>query len=163
MVQPQSQIRRNAEFHFGANLFRTSITPKCNSALRPIVALSVLLTLTCEAWSSSAAVPLTRFVQDRFAVGIWVDPPADQQTDARFAEIAEANFTFIIGIFGAGTPTAVERQLELCDKHGLKAIVSMAGLAPERLPDTNACWGYFLADEPGAGAFPDLRRTVDAL
>ena len=70
-----------------------------------------------------------------------MDPPADQQTDARFAEIAAANFTFVIGNFGATTPEAVTNQLKLCDKHGLKAIVSMAGLAPERLPDSPGVLG----------------------
>ena len=103
------------------------------------------------------------FVQDRLAVGLWVDPPADQQTDARFAELAYANFTFLIGNFGATTPEAVSNQVRLCEKHGLKTLVSMAGLPPDRLPNTPACWGYFLGDEPGPGAFPDLRKTVDAL
>ncbi len=104
-----------------------------------------------------------RFAQDRFAIGFWVDPPAEQQTDKRFAEIAEANFTFIIGNFGASTPKAVTRQLRLCEKHGLKAVVSMAGLPPEKLPQSPACWGYHLVDEPGASAFRGLRGTVDTL
>jgi len=38
----------------------------------------------------------------------------------------------------------------------------MAGLPPDRLSNEPACWGYGLADEPGAGAFPELRKTVDA-
>lgn len=121
------------------------------------------LCLLFTSLSGRAAVSEIRFAQDRFAIGLWGDPPADQQTDARFAEIAEANFTFVIGIFGASTPAAVQRQLELCERQNLKAIVSMAGLAPDRLPDGKACWGYFLADEPGSGAFPGLRKTVDAL
>jgi hypothetical protein len=120
-------------------------------------ALAVIVPV-CHA---GAAEP--RFVQDRFAVGLWVDPPAKEQTDARFAEIADANFTFLIGIFGATEPAAVSNQVRLCEKHGLRAIVSMAGLPPERLPSDLACWGYFLADEPGPGAFPGLRKTVDAL
>ena len=122
-----------------------------------VVALAVITHL-CRA---NAADP--RFVQDRLAVGLWSDPPGDQQTDARFAELAEANFTFLIGNFGATTPAAVSNQVRLCEKHGLKTIISMAGRPPERLPSDPACWGYFLADEPGAGVFPDLRKTVDAL
>ena len=121
------------------------------------------------AFSFAALSPLVargaeaRFVQDRFAIGFWVDPPADSQMDARYAEIAQANFTFAIGLFGAATPEAVSRQLTLCDKYGLKAIVAMAGLPPEKLPDSPACWGYFLSDEPGPGGFPGLRKTVEAL
>ena len=113
--------------------------------------------------TNRAAAAETRFVQDRFAVGFWDDPPADQQTDTRFAEIAEANFTFIIGGFGATTPKAAEREIQLCDRHGLKAIVSMAGLPPDKLPDKPACWGYVLADEPAPGVFPDLSKTVEAI
>lgn len=104
-----------------------------------------------------------RFVQDRFGIGAWVDPPADKEMDARYAELAEANFTFIIGGFGATTPENVARQLTLCEKHDLKAIVSMAGLPPERLPTGPACWGYLVVDEPGAAAFAGLRKTVDAI
>ncbi len=104
-----------------------------------------------------------RFKQDRFAIGLWVDPPASADLDHRYAELAKANFSFIIGNFGASTPDAIFRQLELCEKHGLKAIVSLGGQPPDQLPTSPACWGYYLADEPGAGAFPELRKSVDAI
>jgi hypothetical protein len=107
--------------------------------------------------------PAARFTQDRFAIGFWVDPPSDQQTDARFAEIAAANFTLVIGNFGATTPAQVTNQLALCEKHGLKAIVSMAGLPPDKLPTGNSCWGYHIVDEPSADSFPGLRNIVDSL
>ena len=68
-----------------------------------------------------------------FAIGFWVDPPVDKEADAHYAEIAQANFTFLIGSFGASTATNVTRQLALSAKYGLKAIVSMAGLPPEKL------------------------------
>lgn len=105
----------------------------------------------------------SKFIQDRFAIGLWVDPPESPDLDARYAEIAQANFTFINGIFGASSSNAIARQLELCRKHGLKAIVSLGGLPPALLPTNDACWGYHLADEPGAGAFPELRKSVDAI
>ena len=104
-----------------------------------------------------------RFVQDRFAVGLWVDPPLGADADARYAELAAANFNFLIGIFGASTTNGVAKQLELSEKHGLKAIVSMAGLSASQLPTNSACWGYYLADEPGAGAFPALGQAVAAI
>lgn len=104
-----------------------------------------------------------RFRQDRFAIGLWVDPPESADLDARYAEIAQANFTFINGIFGASSSNAIARQLELCQKHGLKAIVSMGGQPPDHQPTNSACWGYHLADEPGAGVFPELRKSVDAI
>lgn len=123
--------------------------------------LALILHLPTEAQDKKASNH--RFNQDRFAIGLWVDPPASSDLDERYAELAEANFTFIIGNFGASTSNAVARQLELCEKHGLKAIVSMAGQPPDRLPTNNACWGYLLADEPGAGAFPYLRKATDAI
>ncbi len=104
-----------------------------------------------------------RFVQDRIAIGFWVDPPADAQMDARYAEIAEANFTFVLGGFGASTAANAVRQIELCEKHGLKAVVAMAGLPAAQLPTGPACWGYHLVDEPVAGTFPDLGKLVDGI
>jgi len=50
-----------------------------------------------------------RFKQDRFAIGFWVDPPMDDRADERYAEIAEANFTLVIGGFGARTPEQVKQ------------------------------------------------------
>jgi hypothetical protein len=81
--------------------------------------------------------------------------------EEHYADIAKANFTFIIGVFGAASPTNVVRQLAYCDKYDLKAIVSQAGLATDKLPTNNSCWGYFLADEPGPGGFPGLRQQIE--
>ncbi len=109
------------------------------------------------------AAPAGRFVQDRFAIGFWVDPPADDQMDARYREIAEANFTVVIGGFGANTPEKVRRQLELCEKYDLRGVVAMAGLAPDQLPDSPACWGYMIRDEPSARDFAALKEPVEAI
>jgi hypothetical protein len=127
--------------------------------LRASVAVVALVSLCWEVRAES----ISRFQQKEFAIGLWNDPPADSRMDAHYAEIAEANFTFLIGIFGANTPEGVARQLALCEKHRLGAIVSMAGQPPSALPTNAACWGYFLADEPGPDSFAGLRRTVDSL
>ncbi len=104
-----------------------------------------------------------RFVQDRFAIGFWVDPPADDDMDRRYAEIADAGFTLVLGGFGARTPETVGRQIALCRKHGLRAIVATAGLAPDKLPDAPEVWGYLIRDEPSAADFPALAETVAAI
>ena len=119
--------------------------------------------LAALALTTPASAQARRFVQDRFAIGFWVDPPAGDDMDARYAEIADAHFTLVIGGFGARTPETVRRQLELCRKHDLKAIVAMAGLEPGRLPTGPACWGYCVRDEPNARDFPGLRATVEAI
>jgi len=126
------------------------------------------LGLTCwlpvvgVAWAQQPA-EVPRFHQDRFAIGFWVDPPAGADMEARYAEIAAANFTLVLGGFGATTPETVRRQLALCEQYGLRAVVAQAGLPPEQLPDSPACWGYMLRDEPNARDFPALRQTVDAI
>lgn len=104
-----------------------------------------------------------RFIQDRFAIGFWVDPPADEDMDQHYADIAAANFTMVIGGFGAKNPKAVRKQIDLCERHGLKALVALAGRPPARLPKSPAVWGYMIRDEPGASEFPELRKTVERI
>ena len=104
-----------------------------------------------------------RFVQDRFAIGFWVDPPADEKMGSRYTEIAEANFTVVLGGFGARAPDTVAKQLALCEKYGLKALVWSHGVAPKDLPEGPACWGYMVRDEPNANDFAALRERVDAI
>ena len=114
--------------------------------------------------TSSAATPVApRFVQDRLAIGFWVAPQTDENVEARYAEIAEANFTFVIGLCGGAKPVPVPQQLAWCEKYGLKALIPASGTTPETLPDAPAVWGYSIVDEPNARQFPELRRTVDAL
>jgi len=113
--------------------------------------------------AAQAARTQERFVQDRFAIGFWVDPPADQITDARYKEIADANFTLVHGAFGPRNRKEVQKQLALCEKHGLKAIVRSDLSRPEELPDSPACWGYHIVDEPNTAAFAGLKATVDAI
>jgi hypothetical protein len=102
-----------------------------------------------------------RFVQDRFAIGFWCDPPADENMAERYKEIADANFTLVLGGFAATTPETIKRQLRLCREHGLKALVFPKPYAMDALPNGPECWGYVLRDEPSASDFPELRRQVD--
>jgi hypothetical protein len=104
-----------------------------------------------------------RFIQDRFAIGFWVDPPVDAQMDARYAEIAEANFTFTLGNYHATSPEGIRRQLECSEKHGLKAIAYGINIPAVQLPTNSACWGYLVADEPGFDSFAGLSNIVSAI
>lgn len=139
---------------------------------RPFLAIARKMTvwpwLFCLAapfvpWCSGAGAAEGRFVQDRFAIGFWVAPRTDENLDARYAEIAEANFTFVIGLCGARNPPDAVEQLRLCEKHNLKALVPLDSQPLDKLPDGQACWGYSVVDEPNASQFPALRKTVDAL
>jgi hypothetical protein len=103
-----------------------------------------------------------RFVQDRFVISFWVDPPFDANAEQRYREIAEAHFTMVLGGFGT-KPEVIPQLLALCEKYNLKALVPALDKAPENLPDGPACWGYGLQDEPSTRAFPDLKKRVDEI
>lgn len=102
-----------------------------------------------------AAEP-ARFIQDRFAIGLWVAPPQDDRADARYAELAEANFSLVIGGSGA-------QAIELSEKHGLNVLTCLPEGPIAQWPDSPACWGYLLRDEPGVADFPALRARVDEI
>jgi hypothetical protein len=95
-----------------------------------------------------------RFVQDRFAIGYWVGPETKENLRERYREIADANFTLVIGSHGM----AIDQQLAYCREFGLKAIVDAKGLG---LPANDACWGFSLMDEPGAAQFPELAKRAE--
>ena len=88
------------------------------------------------------ALPATeqRFGPDRFAIGFWVHPRVAENIEARYAEIAEANFTVVLDT-GRGPPETLPMQVKLCEKYHLKAIIAGAGLPPDQLLDGPACWG----------------------
>ena len=142
--------------------------------LPPARALSLaLLARSCAA----------EWVQDRFAISFWVDPQVpEQDVDARFAEIAGANFTAHLG-FNSGpnpyppNPARVAAQLAAAAKHNLKSIPSICEncASPEscgvpyhsggtcRDLKSEALWGYQLADEPSATLFPALRNWTQSI
>jgi hypothetical protein len=104
-----------------------------------------------------------RLVQDRFAIGFWVDPPADERMEERYRQIAEASFTLFLGANASRTPETMRQCLALCEKYGMAALLWTGGLPPDQLPEGPACWGYALRDEPNVKDFPALREAVDAL
>ncbi|MBL9138164.1 MAG: hypothetical protein JNK85_20010 [Verrucomicrobiales bacterium] len=127
--------------------------------------IAMLLTACCVALlsASSTAAATHRFVQDRFGIGFWVAPQTNVDVEGRYAEIAEANFTFVIGLCGGPSPMPAQEQLRLCEKYDLKALVTLSGPPSHDLPDGPAVWGYGVTDEPNASQFPELRKTVDRL
>ncbi len=132
----------------------------------PVVCLLAVV-LGLPAWSPAAGKPgtaVSRFRQDRFAIGaFWLTFPDDERLDARFREIAEANFTLVFGPVGGFTASNAAKHIKLCQKHDLRAIVLCRGVPDEQLPDGPACWGYRLWDEPNAKMFDQLAVRVNKL
>ena len=105
-----------------------------------------------------------RFEQDRFAIGFWVDPPADEKMDQRYTDIAQADFTLVLGGFGAKQKDTIVKQIALCKKYDLKLLVGMEGAEPGKLLDAQGVLGgYVMSDEPSAKDFGQLRAAVDKL
>jgi Beta-galactosidase len=131
---------------------------KPSPAVVPLIQKNLRILLLVLAAASSPGAAAQRFVQDRFAIGMWVPPATSENLDARYQEIALANFNLVIGMSGTNAQEHVDR----CQRFGLKAIPPADG-ALEKLPDGPACWGYLLADEPSPGAFADLARRAQEI
>ena len=109
-----------------------------------------------------------KWQQDAFWISFWVGPQVGlDELDARVAEVAECNFTGYLGFNGGGKtspyyPDAarVAKEIELCDKHGLRCVPSLCDVECCEVPvnRSSAClelgraspnfWGYQLLDEP---------------
>lgn len=98
------------------------------------------------------------FEQDRFAIGLWVDPPLDERAEVRYRELAEANFTMVIGGFGGDAKLA--QQVALCKQFDLKLIAAARTGDISKLPNDPIIWGYALRDEPSATDFPYLAKRA---
>ena len=80
--------------------------------------------------------------------------------DQHYADISAANFTMVLGGFGAKIKETVPKQIDLCEKYDLKVVVDRAGWTPAELPESPVVWGYRIHDEPYAKDFPGLRDVV---
>ncbi len=121
------------------------------------------------------AAPSAQAEEDPFFLSYWVGPPTE---DARYAEIREANFT-VAAPGGGSSPEDNRAILDLCRKHGLKAMVydSRISGADPAAPDFAAridaavgdyaghpaLYGYHITDEPNASEFPRLAAIVARL
>ena len=140
----------------------------------PLLLLPLLLLLLLRLPPTVASATRTRGRQDRFAISLWVDPVVHpDEFYTRYRQMRAANFTILLGGFGATTPDAVRQQLDACERAGLRAIVSTCGGGGGGGSSPGACvapsaghpalWGFQMKDEPGANMFPALRRWSDAV
>ena len=133
---------------------------------------SLLICATC-AIAALASLPLTAaWAPDRFLISFWVDPvvPASEFL-TQYETIAAANFTVLMGGFGATNPSDVKAQLAACEATGLAAIPNACEAGPEPANSTTSCvglqspalWGFQLYDEPQASEFPALRTWMESV
>jgi len=105
-----------------------------------------------------------KWAQPRLVISFWVDPVVNvSQFDARYAEIRNANFTAVLGGFGATSPADIQAQIAAAEAHDLGVFVHADPSIPiDQLPSSNSSsfWGYQVKDEPDASEFPDLASTV---
>lgn len=101
------------------------------------------------------------FVQDRFVVGFWGDPPADARVDARYVEAAEAGFNLVMGGVGADTPTLAMKQRDACDRAKLKVLFATYGLPVSQLCNCPATFGFLVKDHPSAADFDAVRARAE--
>ncbi|MFC5406239.1 beta-galactosidase [Cohnella soli] len=105
-----------------------------------------------------------------FPIGLWVPPPADEVSIARYKEIRDAGFTFVIGFreIEHGEET-VAKALDCAQANGLKYLVNdprvknlgvteLSAMEPliSRFSSHPAYLGHLFFDEPGADQFERL-------
>jgi hypothetical protein len=109
---------------------------------------------------------------DEFIISHWCGPPPGGDLDAKMAEVAQCNFTHAMFPCMGATSADNHALLDACQRHGLKYILidgrrdSYAASDPKFAANLDsivgeyanhpALGGYFLADEPGLGAFGQL-------
>ena len=106
-----------------------------------------------------------KWAQDRFAISFWVDPIVPvADFEMRYKEIAEANFSVLLGGFGATTRDEVTAQLKAAADAGLKAIPSACGNPGAAINLTSpSLWGFQMKDEPQTQDFAELATWSEAI
>jgi chondroitin AC lyase len=136
--------------------------------------LLLLLLLTSAVMAGERA-----WQPETFPISYWCGPPPQFTTIERYREIKDAGFTVVFPPCGGATPELNHKILGFCKELGLRAFVqdphmplAIGGDAKPKAAidaivreyaDESALAGYFITDEPGAGAFEGLSEVVAAL
>jgi hypothetical protein len=74
--------------------------------------------------AAQTVVPEILSGEGPFPIGVWWPPPPSQTTEARYREIAEAGFNFVIGGNGVTTTELHGRALNFAAKNGLRYVIT---------------------------------------
>ena len=141
------------------------------------LALVLLCTIALHATAAPATQPI--WTSDTFTISFWCGPPAKFATLERYQEIKDAGFTVAFPPCSGSTTETNRKILDFCQAVGLKAFISDSRIPVDGASDPKvragidslvadyskhpALAGYFIADEPGPGAYPALGGVVDYL
>ena len=118
----------------------------------------LLSSLAATSVATATATAPSPWKQDRFAISFWVDPIVPpSQFDYEYQRIANANFTVLLGGFGATTPTTVAQQIAAATKHNLAPVPSICSGACANI---SGAWGFQIKDEPPAASFAAVAKLV---
>ncbi|MDX3006398.1 hypothetical protein PWY87_32275 [Kribbella solani] len=113
-----------------------------------------------------------------FPVGLWVPPPAEQTTLARYREVTDAGFTFATSVEQPQTVEFQRQVLRLAEQAGLKWIATderLINIYNQQPPEQwgrvvesvvadyrrYPAWaGFYLWDEPNAGVFTNIGKVA---
>jgi hypothetical protein len=146
-----------------------------------IRALALLPLLLCSSVAFPDAPPTTKptakWEPDVFPISYWCGVPVKFISLERYQEVAAAGFTHAMPGLEQGSPTREDnlRILDYCQAVGIKAFLydrrmphgfgpngegkaAIDAIAADYAKHP-AFAGYFIGDEPGAGAFPALAQT----
>ena len=90
----------------------------------------------------------------------WVGVPESETTIERFKELKDAGFTHNFSFYSSAD--AFDKALRIAEKTGMKMVLNCPELKTEpektakRFMKSKALVAYYLADEPGRSAFPEL-------
>jgi hypothetical protein len=111
---------------------KSSIYP--TGLLSPMTIAAIVFATLCAATACGLASPAlavatpSRWQQTYFAISNWVDPVVPSEAfEAAYQQMVDANFTLILGGFGAISSDAIDAQLKAAEKVGIRVAVAGAG------------------------------------
>src|SRR5690349_25092420 len=140
---------------------------------------ALILSLLVALYATAAPATQSLWHDDSFAIGFWCGPPGKFTTLERYQEIKDAGFTIVFPPCSGATVETNHKILDYCQQLGMKAFIGdsrvpvggatdpkvRAGIdaAIAEYSKHSALAGYFIADEPGPGAYPALGEVVGYL
>ena len=113
------------------------------------------LLLLLFAGSSSPAAPVP-WRQDRFVISAWVDPIVPpSRYDAEYARMRAANFSMLLGGFGAKSRADVVLQVAAAARADMAAVPSYCGGA---CVNVSGAWGFRSPTSPAPRPSPRWRQ-----